>query len=173
MKLILIILSAGLLFACTDKKKQTNEEMSNPKEEVATVQTVDYAQFGEKIEAEDALSAQEMQEKFKNLQTGDTLNVKFAANVEKVCQKKGCWMSLDLGDSIQPFVRFKDYGFFVPLNAAERKTVVKGKAFIRETSVNELRHYAEDAGKSQEEIEAIIEPKREYAFVADGVLMEK
>jgi hypothetical protein len=44
---------------------------------------------------------------------------------------------------------------------------------VSETSVEELRHYAEDAGKSQEEIEAITEPKKTYSFVADGVLLKE
>ena len=33
------------------------------------------------------------------------------------------------------------------------------------------RHYAEDAGKSKEEIEKITEPKIAYTFLADGVLI--
>ena len=39
------------------------------------------------------------------------------AKVNAVCQVKGCWMTLvddDPGDEI--FVKFKDYGFFMPLD---------------------------------------------------------
>jgi hypothetical protein len=32
-----------------------------------------------------------------------------------------------------------------------------------------LRHYAEDAGDSQEEIEKITEPKINFGFEADGI----
>jgi hypothetical protein len=35
----------------------------------------------------------------------------------------------------------------------------------------DLRHYAEDAGASSAEIEAITEPKITYSFMADGVLL--
>ena len=70
-------------------------------------------------------------------------------------------------------VRFKDYGFFMPLDAAEKEVIVAGKAYVKETSVDELRHYAEDAGKTQEEIALITEPKKEFAFEANGVLMKK
>ena len=38
-------------------------------------------------------------------------------------------------------------------------------------SVDEQRHYAEDAGKTLEEITQIIEPKKTYSFEADGVLL--
>ena len=49
----------------------------------------------------------------------------------------------------------------------------KTKAFVKETSVKELQHYAEDAGKTKEEIAKIIAPKKEFAFEAKGVLMKK
>ena len=43
--------------------------------------------------------------------------------------------------------------------------------FVNEVSVDEQRHYAEDAGKSKEEIALITEPKKTYSFEADGVLL--
>jgi hypothetical protein len=36
-----------------------------------------------------------------------------------------------------------------------------------------LRHYAEDAGDSEEEILKIMEPKYVLEFIADGVLIEQ
>lgn len=110
--------------------------------------------------------------RYASMQPGDTLSVKFASEIKKTCKKKGCWMTLDLSNDKQAFVKFKDYAFFVPKEGAEEhKTVVSGKAFITETSVDELKHYAIDAGKSNEEIEAITESKVEYGFMADGVLI--
>jgi hypothetical protein len=41
------------------------------------------------------------------------------------------------------------------------------------TTVAQLRHYAEDAGKSKEEIAKITEPKIELTFMADGVIVKK
>ena len=70
-------------------------------------------------------------------------------------------------------VRFKDYGFFVPLDASGKEVIVKGKAYVNKVSVADLKHYAEDAGKSEEEIAEITEPKIEYAFEANGVLIKK
>jgi hypothetical protein len=40
-------------------------------------------------------------------------------------------------------------------------------------SVDELRHYAKDAGKSQASIDSIINPETTYSFLADGVLIQK
>ena len=61
----------------------------------------------------------------------------------------------------------------MPLDSKDREVIVEGKAYVTETSVNELRHYAEDAGKSKEEIAKITESKREFAFEAHGVLMKE
>jgi len=176
MKKIVFIVSVLALVACQNKNKQ--EEFSKEGEAVEqkkliASEDVSYASFGEKIDKEGVISASEMKEKFTSMKTGDTLDVKFKTEVEKVCKKKGCWMSVKLGDSLTSFVRFKDYSFFVPLNAEERETILEGKAFVTETSVDELKHYAKDAGKTKEEIAKIIEPKVEYAFMATGVLMEE
>lgn len=82
-------------------------------------------------------------------------------------------MKLALADGTETMVRFKDYGFFMPLDSKDREVIVNGKAFVKKTSVKELRHYAEDAGKTKEEIAKITEPKIEFTFEADGVLMKK
>jgi hypothetical protein len=50
---------------------------------------------------------------------------------------------------------------------------MQGKAFKEVTSVDELRHYAEDAGDSKEEIAKITEPKTELKFEATGVVLKK
>lgn len=49
--------------------------------------------------------------------------------------------------------------------------MVKGKAFKETTSVDELKHYAQDEGKSQTEIDAITSPQEEMKFLADGVVV--
>ena len=71
------------------------------------------------------------------------------------------------------FIKFKDYGFFVPLDASGKEVIVEGKAYVNKVSGADLKHYAEDAGKSEEEIAEITEPKIEYAFEANGVLIKK
>lgn len=134
---------------------------------------LNYASFGEKITSENTISKEAMMAKFSNLKAGDTLEVKFASKVNKVCKSKGCWMKIDLGDTAETMVKFKDYAFFVPMNSEERKVIVSGKAYVSEVPVSELQHYAKDAGKSDEEIAAITAPKSTYGFMANGVLMEK
>ena len=70
-------------------------------------------------------------------------------------------------------VRFKDYGFFVPKAGIEGdKAIINGKMSIETLSVDLLRHYAEDAGKSKDEIEKITKPEVSLTFLADGVFIE-
>jgi hypothetical protein len=79
-------------------------------------------------------------------------------------------MRLELSES-EAMIKFKDYAFFMPKDIAGNNVIVSGKAFISEMSVDEQRHFAEDAGKSKEEIEAITEVKTTFSFEADGVLV--
>lgn len=134
---------------------------------------VTYASFGGKMTADKALSKEEMLRKYKAMKKGDTLAVKFKSKITDVCKKKGCWMKMDLANSNESFVRFKDYGFFVPLNADHSEAVVSGRAYLDVISVDQLKHYAKDGGESQEEIDKITTPKVTYAFQADGVLIQE
>ncbi len=132
-----------------------------------------YAKFGDGITADGAISKEELLAKYQAMKSTDTLQVKVSAKITEVCQKKGCWMNLDLGAGKSAFVKFKDYGFFVPKNAAESEAIVSGKAFIEVTSINDLKEYAKDAGKSKVAIDSIVEPETNYSFLADGVLIKK
>ena len=147
-------------------KDTTENKVEDVKKEIA------YASFGMEINDADALTSERMMGHYKTMKEGDTINSKMSAKINEVCSAKGCWMTLDMDGKNEVMVKFKDYGFFMPLNA-EGEVVINGKAFVSETSVEELRHYAEDAGKSEEEIAAITEPKRTLSFEADGVLLKQ
>lgn len=131
---------------------------------------IKYESFGEQISDVGVMTEKEMVAKYENLKPGDTLAVKFSSVVKEVCQKKGCWMYLDMGEK-QAMVRFKDYGFFMPKDISGREVIIEGNAYVEEMSVEDQRHYAEDAGKDETEIALIISPKRTLAFEAKGVLI--
>ncbi len=160
-----------------DSFEATEEVESEKQIEVVTTAEnhvkVSYASFGGKIDADKALSKEEMLRKYKSMKKGDTLALKFKSTITDVCKKKGCWMKMDLADNSESFVRFKDYGFFVPLNADHSEAIVSGRAYLDVISVDQLKHYAKDGGESQEEIDKITAPKVTYAFQADGVLIQK
>ncbi len=165
MKNIFSLLLVVLLVVSCKNNEQNTDTVEVESNEIA------YASFGDQIEADNAFDASEMAEKFKTMQVGDSLTSKMTAKVDEVCQAKGCWMLLDIGDDEQVMVKFKDYGFFMPKNIAGKDVIINGKAYVTEVSVEEQRHYLEDAGKSEDEIAAIIEPKKTYSFEADGVLL--
>lgn len=155
-----------LLIVVSCNNKPENKEVVEPK-----VEEISYESFGDKIEAEDAVPSKEMHERFKSMQVGDSVATKMIGRVNEVCQAKGCWMRVDLGNDEEVMVKFKDYGFFMPKNIAGKEVILNGNAYVNEVSVDEQRHYAEDAGKTTEEIAAITEPKKTYSFEADGVLL--
>ena len=101
-------------------------------------------------------------------------NVTLEGKIVQTCPKKGCWVRMKVSESDTLMVRFKDYGFFVPKEGMEKKKViVKGKAYMDTMSVEMLRHYAEDAGNSEQEILKITESQYIVNFLANGVLIEK
>jgi len=126
--------------------------------------------FGDTITPDGVISYEEM---LTQIAGKDSIAVKVIGEVESVCQKKGCWMNIVSADPEkgQMFVQFEDYGFFMPKDIKGRKVVMQGYAYKSVTPVEELRHYAEDEGKSQAEIEAITEPLEELKFMASGVLL--
>lgn len=168
MKKILTVLAIAAVFmAC----KTGKEDKKNVEKEV--VESA-YNSYGDQITEKDFLSSIDAYSKYQTLKAGDTINLKFASTINEVCSKKGCWMKLPAGEQGETvMVRFKDYGFFMPLDSQGKEVIVEGIAFVKETSVEELRHYAQDAGKSKEEIAQITEPKLEMSFEAHGVLMKK
>ncbi|GGG56967.1 DUF4920 domain-containing protein [Bizionia arctica] len=168
MKHILTLLALSFVFvSCKNNTSDTQVNTVQTEE----VKEIAYASFGDKIEADNAIDAILMAETYKKMIVGDSLQTKMIAKVDEVCQAKGCWMKLDLGNDEQVMVKFKDYGFFMPKNIAGKDVILDGKAFVSEMTVEEQRHYAEDAGKSENEIAAITEPKRTYTFEANGVLL--
>ncbi len=164
--LLFIAVLSFLIIGCNEDKKKDVASTEAQTEEVA----INYQSIGEEITDEAVLTKEEIQEKYKNLKPGDTVAVKFKSEVKEVCQNKGCWMKMDMGDEVA-MVKFKDYGFFMPKDLAGQEVIVDGKAFVEEMSVEDQRHYAEDAGKTAAEVAAITEPKRTLSFISSGVLI--
>lgn len=136
-----------------------------------SVMTADGEQFGEPITKIDVITFENM---VKKVEKEGSFEGKVVGNIESVCQVKGCWMNI-VSDQVddEMFVKFKDYGFFMPLNSTGKKVIMQGKAYKETTSVADLRHYAEDEGLSKDEIAKITEPEEELKFMANGVLLLK
>ncbi len=106
------------------------------------------------------------------LGTKDSVAMQVEGKIVEVCQKKGCWMELQLDNSETMRVTFKDYAFFIPKDAAGKTVIMEGYAYNDTTSVQMLRHYAEDGGESQAAIDKITEPEVAVVFEASGVIIK-
>ena len=124
--------------------------------------------YGEKITADGAVDIARIPAK---LEKEETIDTKIKAKIVEVCPKKGCWLKLQVNDSTTAMVKMKDYGFFLPTAAKGKTVVVDGEIKMKTTSVAELKHYAEDAKKSKEEIAAITKPEKEMRIMAKGIVV--
>ncbi len=132
-------------------------------------ETIQGDYFGEEFEVSG--KASKTSAPFDQISGKDSLQTQIVGEIKEVCQSKGCWMKVQLESNDEVFVRFKDYGFFVPKDAAGKKVVMNGAAFFEEMSVEDQRHYAEDEGASEDELAQITAPKKTLRFEADGVLI--
>ncbi|MBK8502757.1 MAG: DUF4920 domain-containing protein [Saprospiraceae bacterium] len=129
-----------------------------------------FQSFGDQITVESAVSVTDL---LAVLTRQDSVVAKVSGQINNVCQMKGCWMNISDVTATEPvFVQFKDYAFFVPKDAAGKEVVIEGVAYRELTTVEDLRHYAKDAGQSEDEIAKITEPKEEIRFMAKGVLIK-
>ncbi|MDB4061221.1 DUF4920 domain-containing protein [Vicingaceae bacterium] len=180
-KSVLFFAVGAMLFAtaCDTKKVEAEEVVEETTEnteeamEAAAEESNQFANnpeghFGKIIEAEGAKFVDE----FTTLMDGkDSLNVKIQAVAADVCQNKGCWMKVETADGNTMRIKFKDYGFFVPMDITGKNVIFEGVAYRDTTSVEDLKHYAMDGGQSEEEINAIMEPKISTSFLAEGVIV--
>ena len=152
----------GSFVACSGSQKESEIE-----KDLANATLV--GNYGSTIDTKGAISPDEM---MSMLEKADEINVKVAAEINATCAAKGCWMNLQLSNGEEMRVTFKDYAFFVPTEGMEgNRAVIEGKVSRSLTDVATLRHFAEDAGKPQIEIDAITEAKKEYTFEASGVII--
>ncbi|QDH79932.1 DUF4920 domain-containing protein [Echinicola soli] len=160
--LLAFFLSFSFLACEGEKHDRKKDNISANKDEIA-------GSYGEQIANGGMISLAGMLE---TLKSQGKFEGKISGEINEVCAKKGCWLTMDLPNGESMRVTFKDYGFFVPKNAQGYPVVLEGEAVSVVTDVKTLRHYAQDGGATPEEIEKIKEPKEEYTFVATGVLIQ-
>lgn len=125
-------------------------------------------EYGAGTKAHGAITVSALEEK---LASNGSFSGRVKGTVVNVCEVKGCWMKLKQAKGDGIMIKFKDYKFFLPKDIAGKEVVIEGDAKATVTSVSDLRHFAEDAKKSKEEIAKITEPKKEVEFIAKGVLV--
>ena len=123
--------------------------------------------FGAKTTVAGAVAANELTNVMGDKTTAD---VKVKGKVVEVCKAEGCWIRMETAGGPM-LIKMKDHSFTVPLALNGKTIVADGTAELKETSVEMLKHYAEDAGKSKAEISAIKTPKKEIILQAKGILV--
>jgi hypothetical protein len=131
-------------------------------QEVSEENSLNY--YGEKVSSKSLTDLKQINE---------SSLIKVQGRILSSCPKKGCWMQVKVEDDTLQ-VTFKDYGFFVPKKGLEnKKVIIEGFAKRDTLSIQKLRHYAEDAGKSKNDINKINSPELKISFVANGVIIKQ
>jgi len=91
--------------------------------------------------------------------------IRLEGTITEVCEKKGCWFKMTDGENVLT-VRFKDYGFFVPKDAAKSTATIQG---IFETEVDE--HVEQEAHEQKEGEESKGHEIAPYSFTASAVVI--
>jgi hypothetical protein len=125
--------------------------------------------FGETISKENAVVADLALDQ---ITVDTTFGLKLTGTIHEVCQHSGCWLTIELENGEALMVNMLDHAYEVPKDAAGKTVWAEGIAVRELIPVEMLKHYAEDAGKSQEEIDAISEPEWKYTLDAKGVIIE-
>jgi hypothetical protein len=132
------------------------------KEKVSAAKGVTYGQLSEE---KSAIAVDDLNNKLVN----NAFTGQIKGKVAEVCKAEGCWIRLQKEDGTTVLVRAKDHAFLMPENIVGKMVLVEGSAAIKETSEEMRKHYAEDAGKSKDEIAKIKGPEKSVEFAAKGV----
>ncbi len=124
-----------------------------------------------KVDISKAISVEKMLKDFEGKE--GEVEYTIEAEISEVCSKAGCWINIDKGNGDMFMVRFKDHFTIPPKTKIGTGAYLHGVAFMDTISVADLQHFAEDAGKSEEEIASITEPEYEINFTADGITLKK
>ncbi len=122
------------------------------------------------VDTAKSISVAEMM-KMIEAKTDQKVEITFRSPIQQVCATAGCWISIDKGNGQPLMVRFKDHFTIPPKTPPGTEAFVHGFAFTETVSVEMLRHLAEDAGKSPEEIQKINAPETRLGFQADGIVL--
>jgi len=169
MKIYGLLIGAALLVSsCATESKKVEEEKIVTEEKTVELGE-SYGEFN--VNPEEAISVEEMLKAFNENPTVNEFT--FEAPLIEVCSKAGCWVNIEKGNGETFMVRFKDHFTIPPATEVGTEAYLHGVAHYDTISVELLQHFAEDAGKTEEEINEITEPKFEVGFECDGITLKK
>lgn len=108
-------------------------------------------------------------EDIKNKLVENQFEGQIKGKVVEVCKAEGCWIKVERKDGSPMMVRVKNHAFLMPESIVGKTVLIEGNATVKETTEEMRKHYAEDAGKSKEEIAKIKGAEKDIQFSAKGV----
>lgn len=160
------LLFVVFIFAITACNQQVSKEQETETGEQPAL--AGDGNYGKDFDMDKAVSSAEL---VSMLEYQNPVEANLRGKIVKSCKHTGCWMDIDLGGNETVHVTFADDAFTIPLDAAGKTAIFTGTGSREMVSVELLKAYAKDEGKSPEEIEAITEPGWEYTFIAEGVML--
>jgi len=125
-------------------------------------QKVDEQTFGAEITMTKSVTLAELYENSAEYAGKEIL---VEGKITEVCQKKGCWLKMTDGKN-ELTVKFKDYEFFVPKDAAQSYVKIQG---IFKMEVDE--HIEQEASEQNEGEHAEEHVSSPYSFTASAVVI--
>lgn len=166
--LLALVLVAGCAETATDAPPET------------PVAPADYTPFGEPVALDDGTPTVTPSTLLTDPAAYDGEIVRVEGTIAEMCKMMGCWLTLrdtdaETGETVRVRVPTDEEGEYVytfPTDLGMIDAIVEGTVSVDTMGVDELRHYAEDEGRSQEEIDAITEPQPTVVLTAHGALVE-
>jgi hypothetical protein len=124
--------------------------------------------FGEHIDTLNSKTVLELEPVFNENSSSE---IWLKGKVAEVCQREGCWLKLENKQGSPVLVKMRNHSFSVPKDIEGSFIYIHGEAKRDTISVEKLREYAYDAGKSNAEIQSIRAPKIEIVVEANGVII--
>lgn len=155
-----ITLSALLLVVAVAAQAET-VRLSEPVAETETTET-----FGSQLD--ESLPEVSMAILTANPQNYVDQPFQLTTRVAKVCQKKGCFFIAQEGDDILR-VSFRDYGFFIPTDSAQKSVTLAGQLSKKTLSEEQAAHFTQDLNDKNTQLKA----GEVYEIVADSIRIPK
>jgi hypothetical protein len=175
----LVILCLSGLLACTtvpapdstpvEEPADDKSVVDEPTEQTKPANTEPFELFGEELGTSPEIDLEDL---VANPTAYRNKKIITSGVVRQSCQTRGCWMDVrpkDQREATSVTVRFKNYGFFVPLNSRGASVRMEGITEVTTMTADEVKHM-EDEG-------AVISNKKAdgsaeiVEFTASGVEM--
>jgi len=125
--------------------------------------------YGETFNEAEAISVDSLVNRFSSEKEFPAI---VSGSIENACHSEGCWLEVQSSSGSLVMVTYKDKAFTLPTGIEGKPVVMKGRAFMDSTSVEELRKVAREEGKPESEVETIQNPEYSLNFEASGLILK-